>query len=86
MIYKVSYRNRLGGNREIEFHKGPSIFSDIDSADEARQELLRTRGHDFDDTPLRIEYIDANGIHTDTWTCDDAFDSVIRHQWQKGAV
>jgi hypothetical protein len=88
MLYKVSYRNRLGGNRVVEFHKGPSIFSDIDSADEARQELIRTRGDDIDEeaAPLRIEYINADGIHTDTWTCDNAFDSCIRHTYMKGAV
>jgi hypothetical protein len=86
--YIAQYRNILGANRIVQFHKGPSIYSDIDSADEVRKELIRTCGHDIDEeaAPLRIEYFNADGIHTDTWTCDNAFDGCLYHTYMKGAV
>lgn len=72
--FVVQYRNFLGSNRRVEF--------DVDDHNEARQELIRNCGHDIDEeaAPLRIERINLDGIHTDTWTCDNAFDSCLIHQ------
>jgi uncharacterized membrane protein len=78
--FRVSYRNRLGGNR-VAFMKVA-----VRTADEARQALIQVKGYDFDETPLRIERINTNGVHTDTWTCDDAFDGCLYHTYMKGAV
>ena len=71
---RVSYRNRLGGNR-VAFMKVA-----VRTADEARQALIQVKGYDFDETPLRIERINIDGVHTDTWTCDNNWDSCLIHQ------
>jgi hypothetical protein len=78
--YIAQYRNILGANRIVQF--------DVRDEVECRNEVINTCGHDIDEeaAPLRIEYFNADGIHTDTWTCDNVFDSDLRHQWQKGAV
>jgi hypothetical protein len=76
--FRVSYRNHLGGNR-VAFFK-------VSDHDEARQALIQVKGYDFDETPLRVERINVDGVHTDTWTCDNAFDGCLYHTYMKGAV
>ena len=72
--YQVQYRNHLGGNRM-------AIFK-VATHTEAREEFNALHGGEVDETPLRIERIDTFGNHTDTWTCDNNWDSTLRHQWR----
>ena len=74
--FRIQYRNALGGNRE-------SFFQTSDH-NEARQEFNQyvVGRESIDETPLRIERFDIFGNHTDTWTCDNNWDSCLRHQWR----
>jgi hypothetical protein len=70
--FRVSYRNHLGGNR-VGFFK-------VTDHNEARNEFNAIHGGEIDETPLRIERINLDGVHTDTWTCDNNWDGCLYHQ------
>ena len=73
--FRIQYRNALGGNRE-------SFFQTSDH-NEARQEFNQyvVGREGIDETPLRIERFDIFGNHTDTWTCDNNWDSCLIKTW-----
>ena len=74
--FKIQYRNELGGNR--------MAFFKVANHNDARNSFNEIHGGEVDETPLRIERFDVFGNHTDTWTCDNNWDSCLRHQWRLG--